>query len=88
MRVLPLLPELLKLGHALIVAAHYLAVDQTGAHSQKVGRFHNSREALRPIVAPPGQQPDANGVSPGHETISVVLDLVNPLGAGRRLVGC
>jgi hypothetical protein len=41
MRVLPLLPELLKLNYAFVIAAHHLPVDQTGA-----GRFHNSREAL------------------------------------------
>ena len=43
--------------------------------------------ALRPVVAPAGDQPDAHGVAPGHEPEAVVLDLVNPVGAGRRLVG-
>ena len=39
--------------------------------------------ALRPVVAPPGDQPDAHRVAPGHEPEHVVLDLVNPVGAGR-----
>jgi hypothetical protein len=35
----------------------------------------------------PGDQPDAHRVAPGHEAEAVVLDLVNPVGARRRLVG-
>jgi hypothetical protein len=27
------------------------------------------------------------GIAPDHEPVAVVLDLVNPVGAGRRLVG-
>ena len=47
----------------------------------------HQRVALRPVVAPAGDQPDAHRVAPGHEPEAVVLDLVNPVGAGRRLVG-
>jgi hypothetical protein len=35
-----------------------------------------------------GQQTDADRVPARHQPVAVVLDLVNPLGAGRRLVGC
>ena len=41
----------------------------------------------RPVVPIAGDQPDAHGVAPGHEPIAVMLDLVNPVGAGRGLVG-
>jgi hypothetical protein len=34
-----------------------------------------------------GNQPDAYGIAPGHEPVAVVPDLVNPVGAGRGLVG-
>ena len=47
----------------------------------------HERVALRPVVAPAGDQPDAHRVAPGHEPEAVVLDLVNPVGAGRGLVG-
>ena len=47
----------------------------------------HEREAVRPVVAAPGNQPDADGIASRHEPIAVVLDLVNPVGAGRGLVG-
>ena len=47
----------------------------------------HQRIALRPVVAPAGDKPDADRVATGHEPKPVVLDLVNPVGAGRGLVG-
>ena len=47
----------------------------------------HERVAVRPVVAPAGDQPDAHGIAPGHQPVAVVLDLVNPVGAGRGLVG-
>ena len=41
--------------------------------------FHYEREAVGPVVAPPGQQPNAHGIAPGHEPVAVVLDFVNPV---------
>jgi hypothetical protein len=40
-----------------------------------------------PIVGISGQQLDASGIPAGHQSIAVVLDLVNPVGPGRRLIG-
>ena len=37
--------------------------------------------------SPAGDQPDAYGIAPGHEPKPIVLNLVNPVGAGRGLVG-
>ena len=34
-----------------------------------------------------GDQPDAHGIPPSHKPETVVLDLVNPVGAGRRFWG-
>jgi hypothetical protein len=39
----------------------------------------HQRIALRPVVAPAGDQADAHGVSAGHEPETVVLDLMNPI---------
>ena len=36
---------------------------------------------------PAWDQPDAHGIAPGHQPEAVVLDFVNPVRAGRRLVG-
>ena len=70
-----------------LVAAHHLAVDQAGPHLEVVHGLDHERKAVRPVVAAPGNQPDADGIAPRHQAIAVVLDFVNPVGAGRRAVG-
>ena len=45
----------------------------------------NQRLAVSPVVAAPGEQTDAVAVTAGDQSIAVVLDLVNPLRADRRL---
>ena len=67
---------------APLVAAHHLAVDQAGPHLSGHGLDHK-RAALRPVVAPAGDQPDAHRVAAGHQPEAVVLDLVNPTRGGR-----
>jgi hypothetical protein len=47
----------------------------------------HEREALRPVVAPAGDEADAHGVAPGHQPVAAVLDFVQPARAGRRAVG-
>ena len=47
----------------------------------------HEREALRLIVAAAGDKPDADGIAARHEAVAVVLDLINPVRAGRGLVG-
>ena len=64
-----------------------LSIDQAGAYLVVVHSLGHQRITGRPVVAPAGDQPDAHGVAPGHEPVAVVLDLVNPVGAGRGLVG-
>ena len=51
-----------------------------------IGLDHE-RIAVRPVVASARGQPDADRVAPGHEAIPIMLDFVNPVGAGRRAVG-
>ena len=79
--------EKLEGSHALLVTAHHLAVDQAGPHLEVVHGLDHQRIALRPIVAPTGDQPDAYRVPASHKPEAVVLDLVNPVRAGRGLVG-
>ena len=47
----------------------------------------HERKAVRPVIAAPGDQPDADGIPTRHKAIAVVLNLMNPVGAGRRTVG-
>jgi hypothetical protein len=81
------LAELLEDGEAALVAAHGLAVDQAGPHLEVVHGLHDEREAVCPVVSVAGDEPDAHGVAPGHHPVAVVLDLMNPVCARRRLVG-
>ena len=77
----------LKGSQALLVTTHHLPIDQTGPHLQVVHGLDHQREAVRPAIAAPGNQADAAGISTGHQPIAIVLDLVNPTGPRRRLVG-
>ena len=67
--------------------ALHLSIDQAGAYLVVVHGLGHQRIALRPIVAPAGDQPDAHGIAAGHQPEAVVLDLVNPVGPGGRTIG-
>ena len=47
----------------------------------------HQRETIRPVIAPPGNQADADGISTHHQPEAIVLDLVDPTGPRRRMVG-
>jgi hypothetical protein len=65
--------------HAPLVGAHHLAVDEARAHREVVHGLDHERETDRPVIASTSDQPDANGVAPAHQPVTVVLDLVNPV---------
>jgi hypothetical protein len=67
--------------------ALHLSIDQAGAYLVVVHGLDHQRIALRPVVAPAGDQPDAHRIAPGHQPEAVVLDLLNPVGVERGLVG-
>ena len=77
--------EQLEVSHSLLVAAHDFAVDQAGAHLEVVHGLRDEWVERRPVVPPACDEPDAHRVPPGHEPEAVVLNLVNPLRAGRGL---
>jgi hypothetical protein len=66
--------------------ALHLSIDQAGAYLVVVHGLGHQRIALRPVIAALGDEPDAHGIAAGHQPEAVVLDLVNPIGAGGRLV--
>jgi hypothetical protein len=69
--------------HAIGAADDRLAVQ--GERPQLGSRGRDRRIAAGPIVAASGEQPDGVAVPADLQPISVVLDLVDPIGAGRRL---
>jgi hypothetical protein len=65
----------------------HLAVDQARPHLERVDGFDDERIARRPVVAVAGEQANTNRIAPRHQAIAVMLDLVDPVRAGRRTVG-
>ena len=86
MRLVPSAAEHLEGGHASLVTANNLTIDEARVHLEVVQGLDNERETVRPVIASPGQQPDAHGVPTSHQAIAIVLDLVNPVRTRRRLV--
>ena len=84
--LVPPVTEQLEGSQPPFVTAHDFPVDQARPHLEVVHRLDHQWIALRPVIAPAGDQPDAHGVAPVHEPEAIVLDLVNPVGAGRGLV--
>jgi hypothetical protein len=78
------LAQLLEHRHAIVIATDRLAVDQARAHSQCRYSLHDEREALGLLVPIAGEKPDSRGTAPRQEPVAIVLDLVNPVAAGRR----
>jgi hypothetical protein len=56
------------------VAADHLPVDEARPDLEVVHGLHDQREARRPVIAAPSQQPDAHGITSGHHPVAVVLD--------------
>jgi hypothetical protein len=59
---------------SLRITAHHLAVDQAGPDFEVVNGLDHERVALRPVVAPAGDQPNAHRIAPGHEPKPIVLE--------------
>jgi hypothetical protein len=71
-------------GHAVGSQQTTSPIDQAWAHLEVFDASATSGKRIRPVIAPPGEQPDTHGVPPGHEPVAVVLDLMQPgVSAGR-----
>jgi hypothetical protein len=55
--------------------------------AQALDRLDDLREAVGEVIAIAGEEPDTALIPAGDDSESVVLDLVNPAGTGRRLLG-
>jgi hypothetical protein len=72
---------------ALLVFGHHLAVEQRRANLERLEPRRDRREALRPVEGLARQQADVAAVNAGLDTVAVEFELVDPLGAARRLIG-
>ena len=82
---MPPIPDAVEVRHAVLVAAHGLAVDDAGARAQAGERLDDQREAVGQVVAGAAVQPHALAILARDDAEAVVLDLVHPGIAARRL---
>jgi hypothetical protein len=64
-----------------------LAVQGERTGAQLGGGGRDRRIAVGPVIASPGEQAHRGAVPAHDQPVAVVLDLMNPVGAGRRLGG-
>ncbi len=74
-------------GHAVVIAGDSFAVDDAGARAQAGQRLDDQREATGEIIARAAVEPHAGTVLARDDPEAVVLDLVQPLAAGRQFRG-
>ncbi len=74
----------LEYGKALTVADDGLSIDQTRAHRQCRDGGRNQREAIRKVPPVPTDKSYFGTITASQYSKAVMLDLMNPIGAGRR----
>src|SRR2546423_6997434 len=77
-RIMPPIPDAVEARHAVLVAAHGLAVDDTRARAQPGERLDDQREAVGQVVAGAAVEPHALAILARDDAEAVVLDLVHP----------
>jgi len=74
-------------GNAVVIAGDSFAVDDAGARTQVCQRLDYHREAVGEVVARTAVEPHLRASLAGNDAEAVVLDLMQPLAAGRQLIG-
>src|SRR5262249_53103270 len=74
-------------GNAVVIAGDSFAVDDAGARAQAGQCLDDQREAMGEVIARTAIEPHLCAVLAGNDAEAIVLDLVQPLAAGRQLVG-
>jgi hypothetical protein len=74
-------------GHAVLIASDSLAIDDAGARAQACQRLDYQRETAGKVIARTTVESHSHAVLPGDDSKAVVLDLVQPLAAGRQFIG-
>jgi hypothetical protein len=84
--VMPM-PDAVEARDAVLAARHRLAVEDAGARAQPSERLDDEREAVGQVGARPAVELHPLAFLAGDHPEAVVLDLMQPLFAGRRLWG-
>jgi hypothetical protein len=74
-------------GNAVVIAGDSFAVDDAGARAQACQYLDNEREATGEVIARTAVDPHLRASLAGDDAEAVVLDFVQPLAAGRQLIG-
>ena len=84
----PVMPEAVETGDAgLLVTGNRLAVEDAGARAQLGQSLDDQRELPRQVVARPAIEPHSRAVLAGDHPEAVMLDFMQPHGAGGRSWG-
>src|SRR5262249_53246144 len=73
--------------NAFVIAGVSFAVDDARARAQPGERINDQREATGKVIAGPAVEPHPLTILAGDDSESIVLDLVQPLTAGRQFIG-
>src|SRR5262249_57339615 len=82
-----LMTDEIERGDAVVIAGDSFAVDDAGARAQACQRLDDQREATSEVVARTAIEPHLRASFAGNDAEAVVFDLVQPLAAGRQLIG-
>ena len=74
-------------GNPVVIAGDGFAVDDAGARAEPSQRLNDQREAAGEIITRTAVEPHLCALLAGNDAETVVLDLVQPLAAGRQFVG-
>src|SRR5262249_46777332 len=85
--VSPVMADEIERSNAVLVAGDRFAVDDAGARAQASQRLDDQREAMGEIVTRTAVEPHSRPILPSNNPKAIVLDFVQPLAAGRQLVG-
>ena len=77
--------EQIKGREAVGIDDNRLAVDKAGLHRQAFDGFDDAGKTISEVVAVAGIEPHVVAVTARQDAEAVVLDLVDPIGTGRRL---
>src|SRR5262249_13690598 len=82
-----LVTDEIKRGNAIVVAGDSFAVDDAGARARARQRLNDQREAMGEVIAWTTIEPHLRASLAGNDAEAVMLDLMQPLAAGRQLIG-
>jgi hypothetical protein len=75
------------MGYTALIGHSDFAVNDCRVNRQVGEPCSYGPEATRHVVSRPADQPHPAGLDEGEDAVAIMLDLVNPAGAARRLGG-